>query len=374
MSEPAIRRQPIDLDEFERRLRGAPQGGAPQAGAHPGGAPEAGGPQDGYPQAGYSQAGYSDVGAPPAGVPQHEASFAERPASADPLAELARLVAGKKDPFAQMFTRPALPPQSHAIEPPMRGHQPAVAPDAYEPDWQESEQGYGQAPPVGYGASSQNFGYADSDPRFEDDYASHQADFGARSSARPSRRKLVLAGGAAAVILLGIGTTMALRGGPAGTKQPPTILALSGPAKVQPPEAAQTDGASTSSMLDKDNPDRSGPAKVVNRQEDPVDLSQAARPAKPSPNTAAPTAATPPSASPFGEPKRVHTIAVRPDGTLIQSDNGARQATAAPAQTFPGQVAPQPPALPPSAAAFSITSSPRRRRRTSAHCSSISAS
>ena len=301
MSEPAIRRQPIDLDEFERRLRGAPREASP--------------------------------GAP---VSAHAASPAERPASDDPLAELARLVGGKKDPFAQAFNRQAPAP---AIEPPSRAAyqqipQPAAAPvpNGYgDGHWQDDGQGYGQ----GAGA------YGETDPVYDEDVPG-AADFGPQGRVQASRRPMMIVGGLAAVLLLGTGAFM-LRGGPAGQKQPPTILALSGPAKVQPPESSQTDAAPTASMLDKDNPDKAGPAKVVNRQEDPVDLNQAARTAKAAAPAGAPAGSMPPSASPFGEPKRVHTIAVRPDGTLILPDgSGAQRQAAAPPAPTPAPMASAP--------------------------------
>lgn len=94
----------------------------------------------------------------------------------------------------------------------------------------------------------------------------------------------------------------------------PTILAATGPIKVQPetPPAGGDAPSEPSKLLDKNKNDGTAEAKVVNAIEQPVDLAQAIKPAAPE---MADTAASPPS--PFPEPRKVKTILVRPDGSII---------------------------------------------------------
>jgi hypothetical protein len=99
----------------------------------------------------------------------------------------------------------------------------------------------------------------------------------------------------------------------------PTIMAVEGPSKVQPDnsaDAAQA-AADSSTLLDKNNKgDGTATAKVVNTTEQPVDLAQAVKPA----GAAAQPAddpRPPQPLSPFPEPKKVKTVMVRPDGTII---------------------------------------------------------
>ena len=161
------------------------------------------------------------------------------------------------------------------------------------------------------------------------------------------RWKLAVSGLALAGVAM-IGAVFALKGGVPGLpKQPPFIAAAQGPTKVAPPSdetvtASNDPGASL--LKDSAKP---GPVKVVNSEEQPVDLnaqaslgnppSVAANPpaaadqAKP-PGASDPTAlaatvntplvaapgAPPPAMNPdFPEPKPVRTVSLRPDGTPI---------------------------------------------------------
>jgi hypothetical protein len=143
-------------------------------------------------------------------------------------------------------------------------------------------------------------------------------------------------------VLVGLGAaglvgTWAVKGAPGLPKTPPMILAVDGPTKVQPPSQETVASPNDSvSMLLKDQTNKPAPVKLVSNEEQPVDLRQQTPPAPsdaaasaPAPvqqgaargiaalATVAATAAPPAAPAPFPEPKRVKTVSVRPDGSLI---------------------------------------------------------
>ena len=159
-------------------------------------------------------------------------------------------------------------------------------------------------------------------------------------------------------VLIGLGAAglvaaWAVKGAPGLPRTPPIILAADGPTKVQPPTqetiASPSDSAS---VLLKDQTNKPGPVNLVSNEEQPVDLQQQTAPAAAAPSDAAApsaasvgqtsdkpaaalatvgtTAAPPAAPAPFPEPKRVKTVSVRPDGSLISSAAG-QSADAAPA-------------------------------------------
>jgi hypothetical protein len=178
---------------------------------------------------------------------------------------------------------------------------------------------------------------------------------------RPMRWKIAVSALALAGVAM-IGGAFALRhGAPVFSKDPPFIAAAQGPTKVAPPsnETVSTSSDAGASLLHDNG--KPGPVKIVNSQEQPVDLNAQAAldnpppanpPAPASPADVAALAATlntplvapapagPPKgmASEFPEPKPVRTISLRPDGTPIAAaplpDQPANDATvaAAPAQ------------------------------------------
>ena len=260
----------------------------------------------------------------------------------DPLAELARLVEGQRLPFSKLQAPRPQPQQAMQGSSDLdRGHQghpepdwalrgpisdihadargPYGAPDlsagrerAPDPFARNAyEQGdYGQAPyaeptavPPPPGAWRQEDAVWENDP----------------APKRRSRLAVFALGGALCVVLAGVGGTYALRGGPAVPSNAPTIKAATGPLKVAPEAPAQsTAPANAASVLDKAG-EKIGASRVVTTEEQPVDLSQvrtASIPAR--------------AASPFPEPIRVKTVSVRPDGTIISAmDAPARPAAAA---------------------------------------------
>jgi hypothetical protein len=331
MSEPAAKprhstdlRQAIDLDDFERRLRDQPVGAEPNP---------------------------------------------------DPLAELARLVGGENDPFKNMFAeqapaaargghlRPVQPvavdPYAPAFDPQFdarfggrlsgehasANHQPQQDPQnfyqdhqsqSYQQSYEQPEAAYAalhQTEHQPYGQEYQAYGATDRndpnapwlDPAM---MAPPEHDLSEDYRPRRSRRATLLIGAALLIAAAGIGGTLALRSRASVSGEMPTIMASSGPVKVQPAQTAADAPKLAVSILERGSSNIAD-SKVVESEEQPIDLSQAARtaragapasrPAK-SENGAPVTLAPPPPApSIFAEPKRVRSIAVRPDGTIVQN-------------------------------------------------------
>ncbi len=239
----------------------------------------------------------------------------------DPLAELARLVEGQRLPFPK--PQPPREQQDSRDEPvhaqqarvanewDLRGTVQDVHPDARGafPQDQYGEPVYPQAapvpPPPGSWRPEDAVWEADAEPR------------------RRSRFALYAMGGALCVVLAGVGGTYFLRGGSSTVASAPTIKAVSGPLKVAPDAPAPTSGPqSSASVLEKPG-EKLGASRVVTSEEQPVDLSQVRTASVPAVGVAA---ARPAGA--FPEPIKVKTVSVRPDGTIISaSDAPARPVT-----------------------------------------------
>jgi hypothetical protein len=215
------------------------------------------------------------------------------------------------------------------------------------------------------------------------------------------RKGLMIAAGLMGVAALGIGAVVGLGGlfGGGSTSTPggevPVVRAESGPAKVQPANPGGVDIPNQNKQIfERAGESKPADTRVVNREEQPMDVQAAARQAArvilPAPGAdpsaastsqaqppagtpiapgiaAAPPATLPPQATiqpaqppALGEPRRVRTVSVRPDGTIAPppgtpeagngSGNGSSSAPqgAAPAATLapPSLRAPQPPAPP----------------------------
>jgi hypothetical protein len=180
---------------------------------------------------------------------------------------------------------------------------------------------------------------------------------------RPMRWKIAVSALALAGVAM-IGGVFALRhGGPGFSKGAPFIAAAQGPTKVAPPsDQTVTTSSDAGATLLHDN-GKPASVKVVNSEEQPVDLNAqaaannppASAPTNSSASTAAATAlaatintplvpppgATPPQGmtSEFPNPKPVRTISLRPDGTPIAvsspPDQPASSANATPAPPAP---------------------------------------
>jgi hypothetical protein len=198
---------------------------------------------------------------------------------------------------------------------------------------------------------------------------------------RPMRWKLAVSALALAGVAM-IGAVFALKGGVPGLKKDiPFIAAAQGPTKVAPPSDQTVTTSSDAGATLLHDTGKPAAVKVVNSEEQPVDLNaQAAanNPAAPAAqggttdpaltaiiNTplVAPQPAAPPKGmtSEFPDPKPVRTISLRPDGTPIgmisPPDQPASSANVAPAPTQqPSTSAVAPSAPPPASPAPKTTS------------------
>ena len=355
MSEPAPKsRQPVNLDEFERRL----------------------------------------------GRPTTPANGGE-----DPLAELARLVGDTEDRYKTIFQgRPATPPPPPAaprFNPPAAGPrlnappsgprfnapraeprfsparaEPRYSPASAEPQYPAlGDPGDGDAdwrvPRVGgaagargsrlggdfaaieaglRGSFSSDFHAAPPpDPYSEgDDWLDTPYMAPSQTQIEPPRSRVPLYATAAIIILgmAGIGGSFILKRDSLAPHQIAMIKAAEGPTKIQAADNADVEKPNQgASILDKSP--QPAPVAVVSHSEEPVDLGETQQapanqtqvaPAAPN-GAAAPDSAavvpvpTPPALDtppqPFGlagmiEPKKVKTVVVRPDGTIV-SDNSPQQ-------------------------------------------------
>jgi hypothetical protein len=293
----------------------------------------------------------------------------------DPLAELARLVDGKgqggDDPFRELFAAPRQAPmrrtappapvlgREHAFFADLRGSLDAHPGAELPPDVIPSH-----APPVSNAEPATGEGeYADPAAWAEQDatYAEEP-----QPRAMRSRRPLYAMAAIVCAGLVGIGASFAMR-----SKGPGQELALvkapAGPVKVQPQNPGGVDVPNQSaSILDRSA--GTSVSKVVNREEQPVDLDQQVKqmrvitlggPKDGSVSTGGQRAAAvpvppPPAASVsvtnngFPEPKRVKTVSVRPDGSLMADASPGIEPAPAPATrpSAPTAAAPETGSLP----------------------------
>jgi sporulation related protein len=259
-----------------------------------------------------------------------------RPAPAssngDPLAELARLI-GQTDPFGEYGRQsnkpvaPAAPPPPAPVPnfraadyrrdvqptaPPASAPRQAYAPqqpacvpegDSYHPDHETAD----YPAPGAYDAGGHR-GQSTPPDEHEDFY----------DEAPPPRRRIgvmAIAAVFALVVLGGAGGLgyRALFGTSGSNTPPPVIKADTAPSKVVP---ANTAKAPNKLIYDR-VADRGQDEKLVSREERPLDMKdQAPAPALALEQDNAPSAAAPaPANVVINEPKKVRTIAIRPDGT-----------------------------------------------------------
>jgi hypothetical protein len=256
-------------------------------------------------------------------------------AANDPLAELARLI-GQTDPFSDAPARRTEPapaaaewsapsPQPHAHQsfapadfhaaPQAPGHgpgEPYYAQQTWTQPLEEPAQVEGHYPAeqeipaylTGRGAAPSlqaQEGYAPSDDHFEPEHEDYYDE-------PPPRRRMAVLAVAAVFGLAVLGTAGAfgyrtLFG--SGSRVPPVIQADKSPLKVVPDAPAAQGGKTIADRV------TSPGEKVVSREEKPVDITQLVQ------------ASAPPQASAGngvvgGEPKKVQTIVIRPDGSSSQ--------------------------------------------------------
>lgn len=270
---------------------------------------------------------------------------------------------------------------------------PAYAPSPYAASGNYAPAGYDEdASGYGYG---QPGGYAQAgDPSH--DYAEDELP---DMEPRRSRKGLWAAAAVIAVGVVGVGMVFSMRGGStAKDGQPPLIAADSGPVKVEPANPGGTEIPNQNKQIYERSAEApQGKSRVVASEEQPIDLQQLARsaparivgpgpvstggetvpiapaaassaaPATPGAGTALAAAPSQPERSivqpepaltpmppvpGLGEPRRVRTVSIRPDGTPAQNPiaipNSQPVTTgSAPARSAPAQAATPVPAEPP---------------------------
>jgi hypothetical protein len=410
MSEPARNRFALDLEDLERQLRSAGQ------------VPRSGQPADPLaeltrivdqgdplkdifgqrgPSAGQQRANAAWQPSAPAPLPATEPSSAAReavrpaaPAADVPLDAVSHFqaVAAQAQPPAEL--RGAL----DEFEALLRRNEPVrSAPVRAEPRFDDADQDFERAEPQPYlrAAAPESVPTARDLDEMRDVHAAYapppSEDLQAYHDGVPadedlpdleprrSRKGLYAAAALIVVGVVGVGAVMSMRGTPkTADGQPPTIAAATGPTKVEPvnPGGAEIPNQNKQ-IYERPGDQQSGQTKVVSREEQPVDVQQAARslPARvvlPGPGTATATPSTPaaagnalaqapaaavPLAAPaepaltpvppvpgLGEPRRVRTISIRPDGTPAPPVGGVASYTNGAAPLATGSAPPARPA------------------------------
>lgn len=304
-----------------------------------------------------------------------EAIRAKAPQAApkgDPLAELARIV-GQDDPFRALLearekgAAQEAAPVTRASETgrPARVEPTFVDEPAHDPARTQAHadmQGQSQSPADAfdqYLASVEQGMYADgtTDPAA---FAEADETYRTRSADRPrGRNRLVQVGAGLAVVAVCVGGALAWRGTHGGSSSGPiTVLADKTPLKVQP---TATDGVEIPDQNKQiyDRNAKDGQIKIVNREEQPLDVNQAARTAAARSDGGEPGqgGATPGGtlSDTFGEPRRVRTVSVKPDTPVHQPPTPAAETAQASASAIPTMT------MPDTAASTATPSSEPRR-------------
>lgn len=338
MSEPIVKRRPmIDLEEFERRLR------KPVAASH---------------------------------------------RDDDPLAELARGFAGEEeDPYKTMFEPLSRRPSGSFRNDQDRGdgklqsaRQPLIGGDfaaieegllgAARTDGANSHFATGEAesyPQEG----EEHWPYADAEMSEETDIAYEEI---------RSRRPLYVMAAVIFAGVAGIGASFAFKGAVSNPTEIATIKAADGPAKIQPQTVASTEVADRDASVLGGAPQQP-PVAAVNNIEQPADLSApeegmghqgqaeptavaglpsgaASVPVPPPPVVQAQPQTSSDGIAALIEPKKVKTVTVRPDGTVVPNDVPPQMAAPAMAAGHPSAASPAKAATPKSTARVVTTPKP----------------
>jgi hypothetical protein len=280
----------------------------------------------------------------------------------DPLAELARLI-GQNDPFGEFGRPPAADPHAPA-QPGQVGQDYSHAPMAVSDRAAYAHHGYDPAahPKM----------HPDPDPNMPP-YGAEELDF--YDDVPPRRRRIGVLAIAAVFALAVLGTAGAVGYralfGSSNSGPPPVIKAETAPSKVVP---ADKKNAQSAKLIQDRVTDKGAGEKLVSREEQPIDMN---KPAGVFPQ--APSAASSGSVQPAmlgtgviaSDPKKVRTIAIRPDGMVAPAGTAAMPAPTPPASApSPGAndvASPQPAREPEQAAgAAPATAEPPPARETSA--------
>ena len=314
-----------------------------------------------------------------------EASPATGPRSSSAVDALEALL--RMDPPVKA-PPPSFAPSPRRVEPtPMQ-----ASPAREEPDQPTLDFSVAPEPVAGFEAQPTQAAYQEAIAEAEPIYAPegqlppHDAHFVDEEPPPRSRTGAKLAFALVSVAALAGGGVFLWGGGHGlpgsdGPRTPPLIKASSEPTKVAPQNPGGMEVPNTNKEIfssAKNGAMSAGPSKVVTSEEQPVDVAQAARPTQPrvilpnggsaatvppappppvstlprqtgsaaAPNNAAPTTSGTAEAgasavAALGEPKRVRTVSVRPDGTVIDGTEPVRPPSmAAPASVVPNSPVP----------------------------------
>ena len=313
-----------------------------------------------------------------AGAPQNHQGSATRN---DPLAELARIV-GQDDPFQSILAndgssrprqqgasvddlfavRDTMTPAAREV--PVRAPHPVQAPQAYDQDGYSRT--HARAPEPAYAPQPihQGQAYDDQDSygneAYAQDYYSDQAaqysdqgyDDAERvgyppvEKARSRKGPVAIAAVIGALVLGGGGAYLASGSSSITGGEPVLITANNEPTKVQPQNPGGVEIPNQNKQI-YERASQNGATKVVNREEQPVDVQQAVRMngnavADATGGTVGASGKPQQTASlNLGEPKKVRTVTIRPDGTMA-GEAPAPQPAAPAAMTLPPQAQPAP--------------------------------
>ncbi|QRM27823.1 SPOR domain-containing protein [Microvirga sp. VF16] len=310
-----------------------------------------------------------------AGTPQTQPASAGR---SDPLAELARIV-GQDDPFQailandgtnrprqqgssidDLFAVRDTMPQAPR-EAPVRAPQAGQAAPSYDlgsypqSNVRGAEPAYAHQPvhqdhdAYGNEAYAQDY-YADQAANYADQDYDQSQDYAPVEKGR-SRKGMIAIAAVVGAVVLGGGGAYLMSGSSAVTGgEPPLVKANNEPTKVQP----QNPGGVEIPNQNKQIYERANPTtatKVVNREEQPVDVQQAVRmngnAVADATGGTIPGGAVKPHQTAslnLGEPKKVRTVTIRPDGTVAGAEPSAAQPVAPAAMALPPQAQPATPA------------------------------
>jgi hypothetical protein len=272
----------------------------------------------------------------------------------DPLAELARLI-GQNDPFAEFgranARRAAAPPPTvNWSAPPAPLAAPAAQPSAPEAPLYGAPDGFryqDEAETAGHPAA--DTGGFEPDPNHPSNaqLAGEEEDF--YDDVPPAKRRMGIMAIAAVFALAVIGTAgafgyRALFGTSGPSQPPPVIKADTAPSKIVPVTASKA----PNKLITDRVADHAQDEKLVSREEQPVEMKDkpAAAP-PPQAQDSAPPAATPAALGSgvlSSEPKKIRTIAIRPDQPGL-GDNQPVVATATAPAPPPPQTRMAAPAL-----------------------------
>lgn len=415
MSEPARNRFALDLEDLERQLRSAGQAPRPGQSVDPLAeltrivgqddplkdifAPK---PRDAQPRAGQQDAApvpsQPTLAWPPARQePAFEQSAYDEPAYApqQPATRPPAEVRGALDEFEALMRRgDARAPEAVT---PVAVRAPAYLP---EPEYEPEPEAYARqaAPAPSHARDLDDEAGRSYAPAQQGDYGQYQGQYAPHGQAqaeedypdlepRRSRKGLWTAAALVAIGIIGVGGAMTMRGGSkTADGQPPLIAADAAPVKIEPVNPGGTEIPNQNKQIYERAGSAAPPAvtKVVNQEEQPIDVQQTARLMQPrvvmpgpgaTPQNgegadpinalanaplASVAAATPgepaltavPAVPGLGEPRRVRTVSIRPDGTVLPAgpaNGGVNTAAAVPAPMVTGsttQPRPRPAAAP----------------------------